>query len=186
MTHELAHWKRRDHLAEPARRAACCLLPWNPLAWWARARLGGLSELACDDWVIASGQSATDYAESLLGLVPQRRTAFALAAVSGGSAWPIACAHPRPPPPRSHPRPDLDGPRRGRDGPGRRDDRAGPGPGGPGQDGTKPAIQGTKDTSPPEPPRTRTVGGWSSASTECPRPAPRSTGWATAAVNGVG
>ena len=84
------HWGVRDHVspsdpyvANLLGELACGLLPWNPLAWWARARLSGLSELACDDWVIASGQSATDYAESLLGLVPQRRTAFALAAVSG-------------------------------------------------------------------------------------------------------
>jgi beta-lactamase regulating signal transducer with metallopeptidase domain len=81
-THELAHWSRRDHLASLLGEVVACLLPWNPLAWWARARLGDLSELACDDWVIASGQSAADYAESLLGLVPQARGGLALAAVS--------------------------------------------------------------------------------------------------------
>ena len=59
-----------------------CALPWQPLAWWARHRLGQLSELACDDWVLATGLSATDYAESLLNLVPQRRGALALTAVS--------------------------------------------------------------------------------------------------------
>ena len=59
-----------------------CLLPWHPLAWWARQRLRQLSELACDDWVLAIGLPAADYAESLLSLAPQRRGAFALAAVS--------------------------------------------------------------------------------------------------------
>ena len=82
MTHELAHWLRRDHLVDLLAEVATCLLPWNPLAWWARKRLGELSELACDDWVIASGGSPADYAESLLGLVPQGRRALALAAVS--------------------------------------------------------------------------------------------------------
>ena len=82
MTHELAHWLRHDHLVDLLAEVATCLLPWNPLAWWARKRLGELSELACDDWVIASGGSPADYAESLLGLGPQGRRALALAAVS--------------------------------------------------------------------------------------------------------
>jgi protocatechuate 3,4-dioxygenase beta subunit len=56
-------------------------LPWHPLAWLARRRLGQLCELACDDWVLASGNSPITYAESLLTLVPQRRPALALAAV---------------------------------------------------------------------------------------------------------
>lgn len=160
LTHELAHWKRHDHLANLLGELACCLLPWNPLAWWARARLGGLSELACDDWVIASGQSATDYAESLLGLVPQRRTAFALAAVSGR----IGLA--------DRVRRILDHRRR--------DPTPGPTwtalaalatalvaamtalaqvPAGRDNDGTKPAIQDTNSTSPHKAPRTHTVGG---------------------------
>ena len=57
-------------------------MPWHPLAWLARHRLNQLSELACDDWALAAGVAAEDYAESLLGLVPQRRPALALSAVS--------------------------------------------------------------------------------------------------------
>ncbi len=82
--HELAHW-RRDHLASLAAELLVCMLPWNPLAWWARARLAQLAELACDDWVLACGSEGTDYAASLLELVPQRGHALALAAVSSQS-----------------------------------------------------------------------------------------------------
>ena len=80
--HELAHWVRRDHLAGLAAELLTCLLPWHPLAWWARHRLGQLSELACDDRALSTGLEATDYAESLLGLVPRRRGTMALSAVS--------------------------------------------------------------------------------------------------------
>lgn len=72
LTHELAHWKRRDHLAGLFAELIVCVLPWNPLAWWAKCRLARLSERACDEWVLASGLSPTAYAESLVGLAPQR------------------------------------------------------------------------------------------------------------------
>ena len=81
--HELAHWVRRDHHGVLLAEVLVCALPWHPLSWWARHRLGELSELACDDWVLAAGLPATDYAESLLSLVPQRRRAFALTALTG-------------------------------------------------------------------------------------------------------
>ncbi len=81
-SHELAHWRRLDHLASLAGEILMCVLPWNPLAWWARARLGQFAELACDDWVLACGSEGTVYAASLLELVPQRAAALALAAVS--------------------------------------------------------------------------------------------------------
>jgi beta-lactamase regulating signal transducer with metallopeptidase domain len=80
--HELAHWMRKDHWSGLFAEVLVCLLPWNPLAWWARHRLGQLSELACDDWALSTGLEAADYAEALLSLVPQRRTAPALSAVS--------------------------------------------------------------------------------------------------------
>ena len=80
--HELAHWVRRDHWSSLLAEFMVCALPWHPLAWWARHRLGQLGELACDDWAIASGQEPAAYAETLLELVPRRRTLAALAAVS--------------------------------------------------------------------------------------------------------
>ena len=80
--HELAHWRRLDHVSSLAGQLLVCVLPWNPLAWWTKARLAQLAELACDDWVLASGLEGTDYAASLLELVPQRGASPALAAVS--------------------------------------------------------------------------------------------------------
>jgi beta-lactamase regulating signal transducer with metallopeptidase domain len=85
LCHELAHWKRRDHVAGLFAELVVCVLPWNPLAWLARRRLVRLSEQACDDWVLASGQTGTDYAESLLDLTPQAQMAFAPAVASSRS-----------------------------------------------------------------------------------------------------
>lgn len=77
--HELAHWKRRDHVSSLAIELFCCAVSWQPLAWWAARRHHQLSELACDEWVLACGQSAESYADSLLDLVPQRGASLALA-----------------------------------------------------------------------------------------------------------
>ena len=74
--HELAHWRRRDHLSGLFAELLVAVLPWHPLLWWARSRLLQLSEQACDDWVLATGQSGVDYAEILLGLAAERQMAF--------------------------------------------------------------------------------------------------------------
>jgi len=81
LCHELAHWKRRDHICGLLAELVVCILPWHPLVWWAKSRLVRLSEQACDDWVVASGQPGTDYAESLLDLTPQGQMAFVPAVV---------------------------------------------------------------------------------------------------------
>lgn len=80
--HELAHWKRRDHLSGLWAELIVCLLPWNPFVWVAQRRLVSLAEEACDDWVIASGQLGTRYARTLLGLTPQGHAALVPAVVS--------------------------------------------------------------------------------------------------------
>ena len=80
--HELAHWKRLDHIQGLAAEVLATLLPWHPLVWWARHRLLHFSELACDDWVLAAGQSGTEYAESLLNLTAQKQMLF-LPAIMG-------------------------------------------------------------------------------------------------------
>jgi beta-lactamase regulating signal transducer with metallopeptidase domain/thiol-disulfide isomerase/thioredoxin len=82
LCHELAHWKRRDHISGLAAELMVCALPWQMLLWWAQRRLVRLSEEACDDWVLACGQSGVDYAETLLDLTPQGRMAFAPSVVS--------------------------------------------------------------------------------------------------------
>jgi beta-lactamase regulating signal transducer with metallopeptidase domain len=74
--HELAHWRRRDHLSGLFAELLAAVLPWHSLLWWARGRLLKLSEQACDDWVLATGQSGVDYAEILLGLAAERQMAF--------------------------------------------------------------------------------------------------------------
>ena len=76
VTHELAHWKRQDHISGFLAEMTICLLPWNPLMWLAKKRLVRLGEEACDDWVIATGQPCEEYAESLLRFRPQRQMAF--------------------------------------------------------------------------------------------------------------
>jgi beta-lactamase regulating signal transducer with metallopeptidase domain len=86
LCHELAHCKRRDHFASLIAELALCLLPWHPLAWAANRRLRDLAEEACDAWALAAGESPTTYAETLLGLIPQRHRVLALAAVSGRPA----------------------------------------------------------------------------------------------------
>lgn len=74
--HELAHWRRLDHVSGLLAELVVCVAPWHPLMWWAKRRLMRLSEQACDDWVVACGQTGTDYAESLLDLSPERQLAF--------------------------------------------------------------------------------------------------------------
>lgn len=74
--HELAHWKRRDHLSGLFAELLTAALPWHPLAWWVKKRLMVLSEQACDDWVVAGGQIGVEYAESLLNLSPESQLAF--------------------------------------------------------------------------------------------------------------
>jgi len=106
LCHELAHWKRRDHWTALVAEATCCLLPWQPLAWWAKRRLAQAAEQACDDWALAAGNSPTLYAETLLGLVAQGDSGLALAAVSRHSGLPgrirhiLTSAVPRPRPGR--------------------------------------------------------------------------------------
>ncbi|MCH7556100.1 MAG: redoxin domain-containing protein [Planctomycetes bacterium] len=81
LCHELAHWKRQDHISGLLAELVVCILPWHPLVWWAKSRLVRLSEQACDDWVVATVQPGTDYAESLLDLTPCGQMAFVPAVV---------------------------------------------------------------------------------------------------------
>ena len=74
--HELAHWRRWDHVSGLMTELAVCILPWNPLLWWSKKRMVRLSEQACDDWVLMGGRAGTDYAQSLLNLSPELQMAF--------------------------------------------------------------------------------------------------------------
>ena len=83
LCHELAHFRRRDHLSSLVGEIALCLMPWNPLAWTATRHLHTFSEHACDSWVLASGESPAGYAQALLDMVPQKRLVLAPAASNG-------------------------------------------------------------------------------------------------------
>jgi len=74
--HELAHWKRWDHISGLIAELLVCILPWNPFLWLSKKRMVRLSEQACDDWVLADGHAGTDYAQSLLNLSPELQMAF--------------------------------------------------------------------------------------------------------------
>ncbi len=82
LCHELAHWKRHDHVSSLLAELMICLLPWQPFSWLTRRRLLDLSEEACDDWVIASGQVGTRYARTLLGLTALGQAALIPAVVT--------------------------------------------------------------------------------------------------------
>ena len=82
LCHELAHWKRRDHVSVFVSELLACAMPWHPMVWWTKRHMAQLSEQACDQWVLATGQSPTVFAESLLNLAPQRGSRLALAAVT--------------------------------------------------------------------------------------------------------
>lgn len=76
ISHEIAHWKRWDHVSGLLAELVVCILPWNPLLWWCKKRMIRLSEQACDDWVVEGGQPGTEYAQSLLNLSPEVQMAF--------------------------------------------------------------------------------------------------------------
>jgi beta-lactamase regulating signal transducer with metallopeptidase domain len=70
LVHELAHLKRRDHLARLLELAALGLYWWHPVAWWARRNAERAAEQCCDAEVVAHmGGAACAYAEALVTTV---------------------------------------------------------------------------------------------------------------------
>ncbi|MEO8194710.1 MAG: M56 family metallopeptidase [Gemmatimonadales bacterium] len=88
LLHELAHVERRDCLTQLVAQIACAFYWFNPLIWVAAHRMRVERELACDDRVISSGSSASDYAANLLAV------ARTLRAPSHTSCSAIAMARP--------------------------------------------------------------------------------------------
>jgi len=72
LRHELAHLRRGDYLTQTLAAVVCALYSINPLAWLAAARMRVERERACDDLVVAFGQTRpSEYAGHLLEIARQ-------------------------------------------------------------------------------------------------------------------
>jgi hypothetical protein len=88
LLHELAHVRRRDALTQWLGLAACAAYWFNPLAWYAAARLRAEREQACDDLVLEAGERPSDYAAQLLNVAYALRRAPTLASAAMAMARP--------------------------------------------------------------------------------------------------
>jgi len=68
LMHEFAHIRRLDYVTTVIANYACAVHWYNPLVWFAAARMRKLQEEACDDTVLRAGGKPSDYAELLLQL----------------------------------------------------------------------------------------------------------------------
>mgnify|MGYP002622728899 CR=1 FL=1 len=70
LTHELAHYRRRDHWVRPLEILVTGLFWWHPLVWLARREIEAAEEECCDSWVVRhSSVPPRTYAEALLATV---------------------------------------------------------------------------------------------------------------------
>lgn len=76
LTHELAHVRRWDYLANLLQTAIECLLFFHPAVWWVSRRARDLREICCDGVAARSCADPLIYAEALLKLEEQRATVF--------------------------------------------------------------------------------------------------------------
>ena len=86
LLHECAHVRRRDALLQVIASLATAAYWWHPLTWVAARRIVRERELACDDLVVATGTSGSDYASHLIdiarALKPSRQPAMAALAMA--------------------------------------------------------------------------------------------------------
>ncbi|MDQ8162949.1 MAG: M56 family metallopeptidase [Gemmatimonadota bacterium] len=68
ITHEQSHIAAHDPLLLLAACLAVALMPWNPIAWFALARLRLAIELDCDRRVLGTGASTRQYGQLLIAL----------------------------------------------------------------------------------------------------------------------
>lgn len=70
VAHELAHYRRADHLIRWTEATILGLYWWHPVVWWARRRLHQAEEQCCDAWVLwALPGEAKRYAHALVTAV---------------------------------------------------------------------------------------------------------------------
>jgi len=78
--HEIAHLTRHDGRWQWIATAAACFWWWNPVVWFALARLKGETEQAADEIVLVGKVPAADYAQALVeiasALLPRPANAF--------------------------------------------------------------------------------------------------------------
>ncbi len=65
VVHEHAHVRRLDDWTKLAQTLIEAIVCFHPAVWWAGAALDLEREVACDDWAIAHGVAARDYASCL-------------------------------------------------------------------------------------------------------------------------
>jgi TonB-dependent SusC/RagA subfamily outer membrane receptor len=68
ITHEQSHIAAHDPLLLLSACLAVALMPWNPIAWFALARLRLAIELDCDRRVLGTGASPRQYGQLLIAL----------------------------------------------------------------------------------------------------------------------
>jgi len=100
LCHELAHIKRWDALTQSLAGIAAALYWFNPLMWLTVQAMRVERERACDDYVLAFGTAASEYAHELLDIVstlrrPQPAAALAMARRSQLEGRVLALLNPR-------------------------------------------------------------------------------------------
>ncbi len=70
LAHDLAHFRRGDHLVRWVEGLILGIFWWHPVVWWARSRMRQAEESCCDAWVLwAFPDDAKRYAHTLLTAV---------------------------------------------------------------------------------------------------------------------
>ncbi len=70
LMHELAHFRRRDHLVRVIELLVTGFFWWHPVVWWARREIESVEEECCDAMVVAASTEVPKrYAEAILEVV---------------------------------------------------------------------------------------------------------------------